>query len=244
MNREQILAEIKRMAEANGDVAIGERSFSAQTKVNRTLLRRAGFPNYGAAVEAAGYQRNSFLKQAYDDDELFIPIARLAREVGHCPTYGERAVARYKDPAFPGETSISRRTKVEPLTQGLSSWCRRQPEFRDVAEFLGANAPLGASKSTEARNRKVVTGYVYLMRYGAHGKDFKLGHSENVQRRQTQIDMVSPHDVRVVHSIETDDPEGIEKYWQERFSGRRIKTKEVFRLTADDIAAFKRRRYQ
>lgn len=243
MNREQILAEIKRMAESNGDVAIGERSFFAQTRINRTVLRRAGFPNYGAAVEAAGYRRNS-LTQAYGDNALFTPIARLARELGHCPTYGERAVARYKDPAFPGETSISRRTKVEPLAQGLLSWCRKQPEFRDVAEFLEASVPLGASKLTEARNRRVVTGYVYLMRYGAHGKDFKLGHSENVQRRQAQIDMVSPHDVRVVHSIETDDPEGIEKYWQERFSGRRIKTKEVFRLTADDIAAFKRRRYQ
>jgi hypothetical protein len=243
MNREQILAEIKRVAEANGNLAIGERSFFARTRINRTVLRRAGFPNYGAAVEAAGYRRNS-LKQAYGDDELFTPIARLARELGHWPTYGERAVARYKDSAFPGEASISRRTKVEPLAQGLLNWCRKQTEFRDVAEFLEATASLGSKSTAEASNRKVVTGYVYLMRYGARGKDFKLGHSENVQRRQAQIDMVSPHDVRVVHSIETDDPEGIEKYWQERFSGRRIKTKEVFRLTPDDIAAFKRRRYQ
>lgn len=56
--------------------------------------------------------------------------------------------------------------------------------------------------------------------------------------------MVSPSDVRIVHSIETDDPEGIEQYWHGRFAERRVKTKEVFRLTPDDIAAFKRRQYQ
>jgi len=111
--------------------------------------------------------------------------------------------------------------------------------------MLESTVPLQDSNATvETRGRKIVIGYVYLMRYGAHGKDFKIGHSENVQRRPSQIDMVSPRDVRVVHSIETDDPEGIEKYWHERFSERRVKTKEVFRLTPDDIAAFKRRQYQ
>jgi hypothetical protein len=111
--------------------------------------------------------------------------------------------------------------------------------------MLESSGPLRGNNSTvPSSNRKIVNGYVYLMRYGAHGKDFKIGHSENVQRRQSQIDMVSPSDVRIVHSIETDDPEGIEKYWHARFAERRVQTKEVFRLTPDDIAAFKRRQYQ
>ena len=72
--------------------------------------------------------------------------------------------------------------------------------------MLELTGPLQGSKSTvKTRSRRIVTGYVYLMRYGAHGKDFKIGHSDNVQRRLSQIDMVSPSDVRVVHSIETDD---------------------------------------
>jgi hypothetical protein len=82
------------------------------------------------------------------------------------------------------------------------------------------------------------------MRYGNHGRDYKIGCTENVARRESQLDMMSPADVRRVHVIETDDPRGIEKYWQERFADRRIKTKEVFRLTPEDVAAFKSRDYQ
>lgn len=162
MNREQILAEIKRAFEANSNVALGERVFFARTKLNRTVLRRAGFPNYGAACEAAGFKRNQ-LKQAYGDDQLFAPIARLAREVGHCPTTGERAVIRYKDSSFPGESAISRRAKVEPLAPALLRWCRNHPAFEDVAQMLEGTAPLRGNNPTVASgSRKVVNGYVYF----------------------------------------------------------------------------------
>jgi hypothetical protein len=53
VNRERIIGEIKRTAEANGNVPLGERMFFAETRITRTILWRAGFPNYGSAVEAA-----------------------------------------------------------------------------------------------------------------------------------------------------------------------------------------------
>lgn len=243
MNRDQLLAAIKRATEANGAVVPGERAFFAQTRLTRTTLRRAGFPNYGSAVQAAGFKPNE-LKRAIADDQLFAPLAQLTREIGHFPTPGERAVARYKDATFPGEGALSRRARVEPLPRAVLSWCRARAEFEDVAKILESTAPVRDVRPTASTSVRTVAGYVYLMRYGASGRDFKIGHSDNVQRRQAQIDMVSPSDVRVVHSIETDDPEGIEKYWHQRFADRRVKTKEVFRLTPDDVAAFKRRRYQ
>jgi hypothetical protein len=47
-----------------------------------------------------------------------------------------------------------------------------------------------------------------------------------------------------VHAIETDDPNGIEKYWHERFKAKRVRKTEWFLLDADDVRAFKRQTYQ
>jgi hypothetical protein len=50
-----------------------------------------------------------------------------------------------------------------------------------------------------------------------------------------------PEAVSTVHSIATDDPEGIEAYWHNRLKSKRAGG-EWFTLNAEDVKAFKARR--
>ena len=89
--------------------------------------------------------------------------------------------------------------------------------------------------------RVPITGYVYMMR---SGRRYKIGHSNSPSRRHREVRLDLPDPTTVVHTIATDDPNGIEAYWHARFQSKRVRDTEFFNLDAGDVAAFKRRRYQ
>jgi hypothetical protein len=181
------------------------------------------------------------------DDELFRPLAALTRTLGKFPPKGAFEVARTRDTNFPSWETFKRRERQGPegsLRDALLAWCQKTTEFSDVGELLGlmaANSP----KQQRTATRQVVNGHVYLMRYGSGGAVYKIGLSDNVPRRHAQLNMMTPQDMRIVHTIPTDDPQGIVEYCKKRFEPKRLEgKKELFRLTLDDVASFKSRKYQ
>ena len=86
-----------------------------------------------------------------------------------------------------------------------------------------------------------IRGYVYLLR---SGRRYKIGKSTDPSRRFREVRLELPDETNQVHTIPTDDPSGIESYWHQRFAEKRIRNTEFFSLTAEDVRAFKRRKYQ
>lgn len=240
-----ILTLLKTAAEENGGRPLGERQFLQQCGLTRKDLWAAGYENYGAACEAAGLIANTFSSAQMSDDDLFRPLAALTRELGRFPPTGARNVARKRNTNFPGLAAFNRRERQGPeasLRDALLAWCRNAKEFSDVGELLALDA---APKPQRTATRQIINGHVYLMRYGSGGTVYKVGMTDNVPRRHAQLNMMTPQDMRIVHTIPTDDPQGIERYWLERFEAKRLEgKKELFRLTPEDVAAFKSRKYQ
>lgn len=233
--RDFILTEIKRLAKENGGVPPGQSAFTKATGITASKWRGVLWVRWSEAIGEAGLEPNS-LRASLDSDNVLEAIGRLTREVGRLPTYAEIRMARVRDPAFPSHQAIRRHFGgKDDLPPALRKLAESDEKWSDLDAFL---PEAGTDAIKPSSNRP--DGFVYLLKSGSH---YKIGRSEDIERRFREVKIALPEAVTLVHSIRTDDPSGIEAYWHRRFADRRANG-EWFKLTADDLRSFRRRTFQ
>ncbi|MBN2555904.1 MAG: GIY-YIG nuclease family protein [Anaerolineales bacterium] len=238
MDKNYILEEIRRTAEANGGTPLGKAKFQAETGISTSDWYGKHWARWGDALIEAGYSPNT-MQQAFDDDFLLGKLAALVQDLGRFPVSAELRMKARGDPSFPSHNTFRRLGKKAKLARLLIKYCKEREEYSDVVVIC---IPLAVDSDQIPEVQEfddVKFGYVYLLRSGRY---YKIGRSNAPGRREYEISLQLPEEVNTVHVIKTDDPAGIEEYWHRRFAGKR-KGGEWFDLSNKDIAAFKRRKF-
>ncbi len=238
MNKEHILQEIRRTAEANGGVPLGRRAFLTETGIRQADCIGKYWARWNDAVREAGYTPNQ-LTARYEDAFLFEKFIELTRALGRIPAQGDLLMRARADAVFPDPTVYERFGSKASFLQKLAGHCRSCDGFEDVVLLCERHLARIRSFQRKPSPGAPNVGFVYLMK---SGKFYKIGRSNSVGRREYDLGLQLPEPLTSVHVIPTDDPPGIEAYWHNRFAAKR-KNGEWFELDLADVSAFKRRRF-
>jgi hypothetical protein len=232
--RERILAEIKRIADANGGQSPGMGLFETETGVRRQDWLGKYWARWSDAILEAGFQPQE-RAQKTKPEIVFLKLLDACRYFKKFPTKAELQLFRNVDPDFPWYTT---------LLSNFSDKSEMQREFRkwvsERSELLDVLAMLPESTVNDAKANCTKEGFVYLIKSGAN---YKIGRGDELEKRVKQIRTALPDASTLEHSIRTDDPQGIESYWHRRFADKRANG-EWFKLTTQDVSAFKKRKFQ
>jgi Meiotically up-regulated gene 113 len=249
MNKQHILSEIKRTAEANGGVPLGRDRFSQETGIKTNQLYGKYWVRWSDAVREAGFEPNQ-LQTAYSEDFLIEKFIGLARDLGRFPVGAELRMRARSDDSFPSHSVWA--TRFGPrrqLAARILDYCKSRAGYDDVIALCAPRAEHRKSEEPETDEPPVSSaattkeGYVYLalLKLGRERR-YKIGKAVLVEHRKDQISLQLPEDVELVHTINTDDAYGIEEYWHRRFAAKNTKG-EWFSLSRGDVQAFKRRKF-
>lgn len=230
--REQIIDDIRRIAEKNGRPP-GREVFERETGIRISEWHGIYFRSWGDALKEAGYEPNKW-QGRLSSEQVLRKYAEATRHFGRIPAEIDIRMYSRDRQDFPSHTTFTNHFGNKTgLISALAKWVRENDDFADLIALL----PEPKKDETFAPLKE---GFVYLLKSGNH---YKIGRSKELERRVKQISVTLPEEVTLEHAIRTDDPPGIEAYWHRRFAEQRAKG-EWFRLTVADVRAFKRRKFQ
>jgi len=232
--RERILSEIKRLAAATGKPP-GVAAFTRDTGIAQSEWYGVIWARWSDALSEAGLQSNT-LQGRFDSAAVLRRLAEISRDRKAVPTTPEIKILRRSDLSMPNPKTITAHFgNREELMEALREFCIENEGF----ESLLSSLPI-SQRNKSKPPRQTVQGWVYLLKSSQH---YKIGRSDQIERRLKEISIALPESTKLIHAIQTDDPVGIEAYWHKRFADRRANG-EWFRLSMEDVAAFRRRSFQ
>jgi hypothetical protein len=238
MTKAQIVDEIRRAAAQNGGKAPGWRKFLAETGIRESDWLGVHWARWSDAVREAGLEPNQ-LNEAFPDEVLLDHLAELATELGRLPNRGDHRFREARGTPFPNNKVFARLGGQAQRVGRLRQHCIERPRWAGVVAYCDAFLSKRSAPTKPGRDDAGIVGVVYMLRSGKH---FKIGRSNALGRREYELSLQLPERASVVHSINTDDPVGIEAYWHRRFELKRANG-EWFSLEAKDVAAFRRRKF-
>lgn len=241
VSKDEILDEIRRCAAENGGAPLGRDRFIAETGIKPSYWNGIYWVTWTEALREAGFQPNSMNERKLDEDGLLLQLALLTRRLSRYPTHAEMNRECRTDNMFPSVRTVQTRIGgKQAVVSRLRDFAKSHDGFADVWEILSTHVADEKPEEPDDPVTAQADGVVYMFKSGRH---YKIGWTGHIGRRSYEIDRHLPEKAVLIHSFETDDPEGIEIYWHKRFEDRRVrKEREWFALTNADVAAFKRRR--
>jgi hypothetical protein len=236
--RDLILSEIRRLAASNDGRPPGQMLFARETGIAEHQWRGKLWARWGDALIEAGYRPNDWTGRL-DSGAVLAGVIAACRHFGRLPTYDEIEIYRKSAPSIPTAQAVKRHFGTRSsLVAALAKRTMDDNALADVAAMLPERHETNVTPQASAA--KMPAGFVYLIRAGDF---YKVGRSDDLERRIKEIRVALPDKATLVHAIRTDDPPGIEAYWHRRFEDKRANG-EWFKLSPADISAFKKRKFQ
>lgn len=234
--KDHILAEIRRIAAETGKPP-GRQAFQKETAIRPAEWCGVYWRTWSDALTEAGYEPNQ-RQDKFEPEDLLRKYVEATRHFGRIPAQVDVRMYSRERPDFPSESTFGKHfSNKAGLIAALVAFVQQNEEdFADIIPLL----PEPEDEAEVEPSNEPGEGMVYLLKSGAH---YKIGRSDELERRVKQISVSLPETVTLEHAIRTDDPPGIEAYWHRRFADRRANG-EWFKLTVADIRAFKRRKFQ
>lgn len=233
--KQQILDEIKRLAIENGGKAPGKRAFETATGITEGQWYGTIWFRWNDAIKEAGLVPNT-KSTKLSSKHVLEWYAKACREYGRPPISVEYRHFAKNNAGCPSPDTLTRHFGSKAnLLKNLHSYAIETNDQRLLSLLPDPDDRVDID-ATEHEDE----GWVYLLKSGLH---FKIGRSNDLEKRIKQITIAMPEKVDLVHAIRTDDANGIEAYWHNRFADFRANG-EWFALKPEHVKAFKRRKFQ